>query len=220
MASDPGPKFFATFDEVIGRRLVEALASAYETSCEHHEPSRGSREQTFGFNTYWHAVHELKGAADELPERMQVRSETPLFRMCVGDYEMACHRVGRRASDNIAVSFPRNDGVLKGTVGEQLWLDGVDLRLDLARKVLLAHMGNPETGLESVYVCFPGTTSKGHITSWAYTHGLWIRPSAGLQPSSDTTVTAQIAQPPAEEQQPIISIRRKKKGRKDGTDGT
>src|SRR6185503_14048890 len=117
---DPGELFNATFTVEVIAVLVDALRAAYETACEHHVPDQGSDDQTFGFNLYKFAVHEECKAATL--KGMEVLSRNPTFRLGVGEYELACHRVGSSEREDIWGSFPNNDGAACTMVEEQLWL--------------------------------------------------------------------------------------------------
>lgn len=157
---------------------MDALSAAYDTACEHHVPKRGSTEQMFGFNLYGFAVHELALLAEAPNSGVQLTSRQPTFRLRAGEFEIACHRVGRRGTDDIAGCFPNNEGAVQEMLEVQLWLQGVDLGLEKARKIVLAHMGNHEDGFEAAYLCFPGKTNKEKISSWAYSHRLWVKDQA------------------------------------------
>src|ERR1700690_277069 len=174
MEEEPGSSFDAAFGEVISSGFVLALDRAYETACEHFVPSLGSNETTFGFNLYHHAAHELAAAAKSL-EGVKVVSRNPRFRMMSGSYEMACHRVGQSAKEDISVSFPNNEGAACTMVESPLWLPAISRgrSLELARKVVIAHLGNAEDGLAAVYLCIPGATEKDRISEWAYSRLLW-----------------------------------------------
>ena len=101
-----------------------------------------SGEITFGINLYFHAVHEICREAEQLPDLLRVPSRQPIFRLHIGPYELACHRVGLSERESIWSSFPKNEGAAALMVEEQLWLPGVDLGIEHARKLILAHLGN------------------------------------------------------------------------------
>jgi hypothetical protein len=185
MEERPGPSFDAAFDEAVSSGFVLALERAYDTACEHFVPGLGSNETTFGFNLYHHAAHELAAEAKVL-EGVKVASRNPRFRMTAGTYELACHRVGQSAKEDISVSFPNNEGAASTMVESQLWLTGISKgrSLALARKVVIAHLGNAEDGLEAVYLCIPGATDKDRISEWAYSRLLWKRGDTARIPDS------------------------------------
>lgn len=181
----PGDVFFSTFTPSLNALLVDALAAAYETACEHHVPKSGSTEQMFGFNLYGFAVHELATAAKGSGDALRLKSRQPTFRLLAGDYEIACHRVGRHASDDIDGCFPNNEGAVQEMHEVQLWLNGVDLGLEKARKIVLAHLGSDEDGFQAAYLCFPGATAKQKISSWAYSHPLWVKEQSATRTSAN-----------------------------------
>ena len=174
MHEDPGDRFNATFTPAAVQPIIAALKRAYLTACEFHDPARGSNETTFGFNLYQFAVHELCNEAGPKKSRLRVISAGPVFRLGIGDFELACHRVGRSAKQDIRSALPNNDGAAI-TMVEQLWLPGMEeiFNLPKARKVVIAHLGNPEDGMGAVYLCIAGHADGERITSWAYTHPIW-----------------------------------------------
>src|SRR3954471_21489851 len=106
----PGELFERTFVAGTTTPLVQALRRAYETACEHHVPALGSNEVTFGINLCFRAVHELCREADRRASVMAVPSRQPIFRLQIGEYELACHRVGLSEKESIWSSFPKNEG--------------------------------------------------------------------------------------------------------------
>ena len=172
-APTPGQLFFDTFTDPIVASLVAALKRAYDTVCEGHEPSRGFNEQTFGYCLYHVAAHELETEAMGLGPEVEVEAGRPLFRLRVGEYLLGCHRVGHRAIQDITRCFPGNDGAAPALIETQLWLPGMEPRLERARNLVLAHLGNTEEGLVAVYLCVPSREEKDKIAEWGFTHLLW-----------------------------------------------
>lgn len=177
--TDPGSKFQETFSDEVTRAMVDALAAAYDRACDLHEPEWGCDEQSFGFLVYKFAVHALCEEFANEHDNTEVTNRLPAFRLRAGEYQLACHKVGHRAGDDIHSCFPGNDNAAPRMVEGQLWLDGVDrdagtTNLERARKLILAHLGNPEDGLQAVYLCFPRRTGNdGKISEWAYSHLVW-----------------------------------------------
>jgi hypothetical protein len=91
----------------------------------------------------------------------------------------------------------------------------VDLGLDKARKLVLAHLGNDEDGFEAAYLCFPGGTEKQKITSWAHAHPLWVKEQA-LPDAKDRANESRVPEERIEEATPR---RRSKKNERDGRHG-
>jgi hypothetical protein len=195
----PGPMYDQTFDGKVRSALIDALGQAYETATELHVPARGSNERTFGYGLYEYAVHELRQVARVLPEKLSIASTYPSFRLGVGDFELACHRVGRSVWDDIYASFPNAESAAYTMVEEQLWLPHVirHVGLENARRLVLAHMGNPEESLRAVYLCIPGR---------AFAEALWVADRA------ESVGTLSMPQPAAEEvvEEPVIRRKDKK----------
>jgi len=172
MTSQPATAFFESFADPVVSAFTDALRRAYDTACEKHEPRRGSNEQTFGFDIYHFGAFELEQEAERVVD-IAVEAGRPYFRLRVGEFTVACHRVGRSAAQDITQCFPTNDGAAPALIERQLWLPGMEPRVDEARNLVLAHLGNPEMGLEAVYLCIPSREEKGRIADWGYTHPIW-----------------------------------------------
>ena len=186
----PGELFEQTFEPATTELLVRSLRRAYETACEHHAPERGGNEATFGYGLYHYAVHELCREAERGSPQVdvQVTSKQPLFRLQIGVYELACHRVGLSERESIWTAFPKNEGAAISMVEEQfrMPLFGFgNAGAASARKLILAHLGNADEGMRAVYLCIPGKTDGGRITGW-----LFARP---LFRADDKTITARPA---------------------------
>jgi hypothetical protein len=151
--------------------MVRALRRAYENACEFHDPAVGSNEQTFGFQLYFFAKHRLEEEANDSNGLLRIASTMPIFRLAAGEYELACHRVGRSAGENIWTSFPKNEGAAASMAMDQ-YLPGLAPDLRQAKKVVLAHLGNPEDGYGKSYLCIPTREADGKIVEWGYAQEL------------------------------------------------
>ena len=194
----PGEPFERTFTDETTALVVRCLRRAYETACEHHVPERGSNEVTFGINLYFHAVHELCREASVSPDRLDIPSRQPIFRMQMGEFELACHRVGQSERESIWTSFPKNEGAACQMVEEQLWLPGFDFapRFDLgrARKLVLAHLGNADEGMRAVYLCIPGRSESGRITGWVFARPIFrADEQAATRPAGKPALLPEVA---------------------------
>ncbi len=169
---DPGPLFASTFSVAIRNELTDALAAAYATATELHDPKRGSNESTFGYGLYHYSIHEI---CARVGDRMTVVSRQPSFRFRVGDYELACHRVGTSEREDICQSFPNAENAAYTMCEAQLWLPGMggSPGLQQARRLVLAHMGNAEDGFRAAYLCIPGETDGTRIVRWAFADPIW-----------------------------------------------
>src|SRR5690348_8570192 len=121
MPQDPHPSFFTTFGPELDAPLHAALARAYDTACEFHDPDRGSNEVTFGFNLYHYAVHEIEREISRLDGNLGRIPAGGSFRIGAGEWQFGCYRVGRSESERIETSFPGNDGAAANLVQEE-WL--------------------------------------------------------------------------------------------------
>ena len=166
-------EFFATFTEEVQEKLIDAISSAVETACDHYEDDRGNNATTFGVETYHCCAHELGLLAEDDPETFRFVKTGNLFRLYVGDFEIACHRVGGTETEDINSSFPNNDGAAHRMVEEQLFLPGVEQEKITARKFILSHFANPDDGLCAVYLCIPESFENQKITKWAYSNLFW-----------------------------------------------
>lgn len=171
--TSPGPLFFDTFTDQITSALQAALHRAYDSACEQHDPARGFNEQTFGYSLYHCAAFELGVEADNLGAEVEVEAGRPSFRLRIGEFRLGCHRVGQNAAQDIARCFPGNESGAPALIEKQLWLPGLEPRVDRARNLVLAHLGNTESGLEALYLCIPSREEKDKIAEWGYTHSLW-----------------------------------------------
>ncbi|MEZ4225508.1 MAG: hypothetical protein R3B13_31440 [Polyangiaceae bacterium] len=191
----PGAAFEATFDSAVRQMLVDGLARAYDTAVELHDEARGSNERTFGFGVYEYAVHELAEGATDSKGRVEVASTYPSFRLNIGEFQLACHRVGKSEFEDIWGCFPNAESAAHTMVEEQLWLPGMvkHLGVENARKLVLAHMGNNEEGLRAVYLCSPWRTEGTRITAWVYCERLWTaRQDAQLETKTQERVPDEV----------------------------
>lgn len=193
----PGPAFDSTFDPVVCSVLIEALARAYDTAVELHDPKRGSNERTFGFGVYEYAVHELSLGVKNARGRIEVASMYPSFRLAIGEFQLACHRVGKSEFDDISGCFPNAESAAHTMVEEQLWLPWMvkHLGIENARRLVLAHMGNSDDALRAVYLCAPWRTEGTRITEWAFAECIWTaRQDALVTPASQDRVPDEVVE--------------------------
>lgn len=205
MKSNLPPCYATSFERAVRDAMIVGLERAYATAREAHLPGRGANEVTFGFTLYHYAVHELSAEAESLGERMEVVRRAPTFRLRVGDYVAACHRVGSSESDPIEASFPGNDSAAPAMVETQLWLNGIDDGLFEARNLVLAHMGNTTDGLCAAYLCIPRRIEKDRIVEWAHTDCIWRRGAGQM----GTAGPAPSTPPPPEPVPSVIVIPRR-----------
>lgn len=181
---DPGDAFRRAFPKAVKESIVAAVKKAYEFARESHDESVGFNAQTFGYIVYHLGRFQLERLCKESDGRLErVEDMGALFRFQNGHYRLGFYKVGRNASEDIWEALPSSDnGGVSGDMGEQLFLDGLDLelseRVDQQRYVVVAHLGNPDGGLGAVYLCIPGRVELGKITRWGYVEPLFVATEA------------------------------------------
>jgi hypothetical protein len=88
------------------------------------------------------------------------------------------HRVGERADDDIAQSFPRNVGAAGRGASKQLAFPFEPPWSEDTPAVVLASMAKPAEGLCAVYLATVGQMSRGKISAWGETVEVWRRRSS------------------------------------------
>lgn len=195
--------------------LLPALRRAYRDACDARAQFAGANEVTFGTEVYHFAKYEIGKVAERTKLVTILDDEEPKFRFGAGKYVLACHKVGRRADDDIHASFPRARGATS-MVEEQMMLPGVLVAMDrkavkAASRVVLAHMGNHEEGLCAVYLCIAaGGAEDEKIRGWAHAERIWKRDPAELAATEAPKTQTPPVEPEAEvDAQPRRRVRRK-----------
>ncbi len=208
MKSQPDPGFHNTFSAPVKDLLVSALDEAYTTAEVHFEANRGNNTKTFGFELYHCAVHELSQRAENSGGLVCISRSHPVFRLRVGAYEIACHKVGVSATQDIWTAFPGNKGAAPALVDEQPFLfSEMEPSVAFPEKLVLAHLGNPEDGLQAVYLCAPAETEKKRISRWAYAECLWSATSTSVLA---TPVVAARPVPAEVLEEPVVRLKQDK----------
>jgi len=161
-----------TFSPELSAQIITILKRGYRTAREKHDPDNGSDALLFGLSVYTFIRHEFDKAALDAECEIEVLSTRPYLRLKVGEFIVACHCVGDYAVQDINACFPNNDCAAPRMIEGHLWLPGMEPQVEAARKVILAHLGNPESGLEAAHICIPCEEKEGMISEWAYTHQL------------------------------------------------
>jgi hypothetical protein len=166
--------------EEVRLTMVEVLEEGYQVAASRYDESIGCNSITFGTDLYQFVRFHFQGCGDPATAPITLgHTESELeLRLSVGGFTFACHRVGSSKLEDIAESFPSSaggPGRLARQNAHQLEFDlpasGEEL---LPQNVVIAHLGNPDTGLEAVYFAVPSSTSAvGKINGWAYTELLW-----------------------------------------------
>lgn len=168
------------FDETVRRTIVHVLDEAYQEAGIRYDEEIGCNGFTFGTDLYQFAKFRFQGNGERAaaPIMLGETSSELELRLRVGHFTVACHRVGGSASEDIADCFPSSSG----GPGRLARLNAVQLELDLGdgggqplpANVVVAHLGNPDHGLEAVYLAIPfGVSEAGKINGWAYTELMW-----------------------------------------------
>ena len=178
-------------------RFVAALEEAYETACDKWTPDRGSIPLTFGIDVWASVTHELKKLADDAELEIEVEYHLNRTTLRVDGLYLSFYRVGHSGDQDIRTCFPNNRHAAPRLARNNLQLDifqDGDPDPDAPVDLVLAHLGNAESGLESVYLCVPTAVEDERLTAWGHHELLWRRD--GL---SSGGARARTTEPPAPE---------------------
>lgn len=154
------------------RQLYAYLITIYDTE-------QGWDAQGFGFMAYKAAVARLSRLAADPQSGLTLLTAAPTFRLQAGPFLIASYRVGSSETESIDESYPRNEnGAVKLADLNQLSLE-IDDFSATNPAVIIAHLGNPITGLEAIYLAVPAGTNGTQITTWYCTDLLWKRSDGG-----------------------------------------
>lgn len=163
--------------------IRRAFERAYDDACEDYDPDgKGADAFLFGSTIYTYARHrlvqEIEARGSEL--EMELLSLRPRFVFRVGRFEVSFYRVGERADESIETSLPRNRKGAPQMVEPELVLPGLEDYLHHVpdvhgvSRLLLAHHGNPDDGLQALHVCIPIRFGDEQlIRQWAFARQLW-----------------------------------------------
>lgn len=209
-----GDSFQKTFSAEVKKHIVETLSKAVSSACENYDPEKGSNGVTFGVDTYQFGIYEFTKLASAFPKFFSVDRSGNLFRLKIGDFIIACHRVGSSESEDINSSFPNSECSAHRMVSSQLFLPGLEPDLTQAKQFVLSHFANSYDGLCAVYICLPKATDGNQISEWAHTHLIWQ-----LDRTNTTAATLKTDELPSPEKVLDFSLRRKKKKDENNLDG-
>lgn len=182
---DPGPGFRASFTEELKRRMTQAVQTAYRVVQDRHEESLGFDAHTFGYCVYRVGVFHLRKLCAGSGGSLELIDElTSLFRFKVDDYTCAFYKVGSSAETNIWEAFPTSEnGTMSVTDEGYPFLVGFeDAMLDdvaASRYAVLAHVGNPTSGLCALYLCIPIEGEQGRVKRWGYAECIYDAKESG-----------------------------------------
>lgn len=184
----------SAFPASLCNALVSALDEAYQEVASSHRPERGWDRFTFGTGVWRIALFHLQelarqGELEEVPEQHRTT-----FRR--KGLHLSCYKVGGSAEEDIYASFPNNQNAAKRLVRNNLQWDlfGEAYADDAPVDLVLAHLGNPERGLEGVYLCVPSAVGTDErICAWAYAQLLWQRDARAEVVPADVELAAEVA---------------------------
>lgn len=163
--------------------LVDAHREAYDRAAIHHSPEDGADAQLFGFTNYKYIAHRLVRLPQRLDLGVELKSAHPCLRLAVGPFTIASYPCGSSGEQDINESFPNNEAGAPAMFDlNQLCLN-LDFSETVPRALILAHFGNPEHGLEALYLAAPGSKDDGRISSWSWHKELWRWNGAGTEPA-------------------------------------
>lgn len=182
---DPGPEFRASFTEELKRGMTQAVLTAYRIVQDRHDEPLGFDAHTFGYCVYRVGVFHLKklctgsGRAPELVDEL-----SSLFRFKVDGFTCAFYKVGSSADTNIWEAFPTSEnGTMSVSDEGYPFLVGFeDAMLDdvtASRYAVLAHVGNPTSGLCALYLCIPIEAEHGRVKRWGYAECIYDAKTSG-----------------------------------------
>jgi len=148
-----------------------AMHTAYRDAGRMWDLTAGCDMQWFGFTVWKFAVHQIRSVIERDPNLgiRVVPSGVGAFRVALGPMVMSPYGCGYSVPSDPWTQFPNNDkgaGLLSDVNMYQL-----DIFPDIPGSptaLVLAHYGNPERGLEALYVKMPTESSNGRITRSGY----------------------------------------------------
>lgn len=157
--------------------LHAAIDVAYRDAGKHFDPEAGSDMQHFGFSVFKFVAYQIRKAVEADPALglSVIGSSTGAFRLRVGPFVLVPYACGYRNPDDPWTEFPGNDrgaGLLAEINGGQLDLFGESD--DVApTAMVLGHYGNPESGVEAIFLKKPTAQTHGRISEWGYVEPMY-----------------------------------------------
>lgn len=151
--------------------LRVAIDAAYVDAGRHFEPDAGADMQLFGFTVFKYVAHQVRRLVEADPSLglSVMGSTTGAFRLKAGPLIIAPYSCGHSSPTDPSTEFPGNDkgaGLLANINSGQIEIfDELD---ESPTAVVLAHYGNPTTGLEAVFLKKPVSQTNGRISRWGH----------------------------------------------------
>jgi hypothetical protein len=185
--------------------IVAAMDTAYRNAGSRYDPTVGSDPQLQGFTIYKFGMKELSRVVADPAYGIRNASSGGQFRLGFGPFLMTPYGCGHSAPDDPWKHFPNNDqgaGMLSDINTGQLSLgDGFGDEALMA--VVLAHYGNPDAGLEALYLKVPMDKENGRISAWSYVEPLWRIGGEATRPSSSPDLPRPVVVAP-----PVLTLKK------------
>ena len=184
------------FPDSLCQALVAALDEAYQEVSSSHRPERGWNNFTFGTSVWQIALFQLQELARETQWELVEEVEHHRVTFMKDGLHVSCYKVGFSAEEDIFASFPNNQNAAKRLVqnNRQYDLFGETYRDGAPVDLVLAHLGNPDRGLEAVYLCVPSAVgTDDRICEWAYAQLLWRKDARAVVEPADGALAAEVA---------------------------
>lgn len=184
------------FPDPLCQAFVAALDEAYQEVSSFHRPERGFNSFTFGVNVWTIAQFQLHELVREQDWDLEEEVDHQRVTFVKDGLHLSCYKVGFSAEQDIFSSFPNNQNAAKRLVqnNRQYDLFGDTYHANSPVDLVLAHLGNPERGLEAVYLCVPSAIgTDDRISEWAYAQLLWRRGARVAVAPAEAGLAAEVA---------------------------
>ena len=170
--------------------LYTAADAAYQDAGRQFDPDIGADMQLFGFTLFKYIGHQIRTAAEADPSLgiSILGSSTGAFRFKAGPFVVAPYSCGHQAPRDPWTEFPGNDkgaGLLSEINTGQL---EIFREFDVAPvAIVLGHYGNPDGGLEALFLKMPMAHTHGRISRWGYVEPLYQIGGTRVAPAREAT---------------------------------
>lgn len=196
----------AAFPTRLRDAIVDKIEAATIEASRQYQPEVGWNAHVYGtavYHFHWHGLAMLADGGFGVRVTSKETSSPLDYKLQIGDWVVACHRVASDAHTPIRSSFPSSPGGpgrMARENAEQLSLDLNDAR-NLPLNVVIAYASNPLDGLGAVYLCIPsGATEGGRINEWVHCEKIWVAAESEPLGAADFP-------PPAPDPEPLLSVR-------------
>ncbi|MEQ1723269.1 MAG: hypothetical protein ABL930_08830 [Pseudobdellovibrio sp.] len=195
--------------------LTKSFLKAYAVAQSKYDEVDGDCSTTFGLCLHYYARKQLKDIFKDVEVGDIDFEDGRSFSMKIRDKKLAFYKVGYNKEQDIKNCFPQNSKTAPRMAEENRSLDLFDMEtgetlfdslLNQMKKPapsnvknwVIAHLGNPETGLEAIYLCAPISVDNEKISEWMYSIELYRRSAdASLDlPENENKVVHPIVETP------------------------